>query len=202
MQNMEPPKDAGEGEEKGIPSLFPASSSFLSTRRRRAAQIPLLSLLKSPYLRLPRSADWPKSSRKASPPRPSWFFPAVEVGRASGSPGVSAPAELSRAVPATPGRLELALGAEVARRTERRQRKRRGGATRGGDWRAAGGGARRPATAVRTFRREGRGSQPGGGRLPSRSSAEFRPRCPCSAPTRGKFTPGASGWPAPSGSSP
>lgn len=76
-QNEEPPKDTGEGGEKGIPSPFPAPSLLTSTRRRRAAQFPPSPLLNPPT---EGCQGWPRggrnpSGRAGSPPPPGLVFP-------------------------------------------------------------------------------------------------------------------------------
>lgn len=68
----------GEGGEQGIPSPIPAHSAFISTRRRRVAQIPALSRLQPSHPGLPRSAAQPEESgwqaRPSLSPSPSVGF--------------------------------------------------------------------------------------------------------------------------------
>lgn len=73
MQNEEPPKDAEEGE-RGIPSPFPAHSSSISTRRRRAALIPSSLLFQ---ISLPRAV---KVGRAAEVPPAGLALPCPQVG--------------------------------------------------------------------------------------------------------------------------
>lgn len=94
MQNTEPPKDAGEGEQKGNPS--PSRDALLIYLR--LGESPSLGCPSYPSLKpLPGAAEVASAAAispaaLALPRPPAWFFPAVEVGPGAGVRGESAPA--------------------------------------------------------------------------------------------------------------
>lgn len=86
MQNTEPPKDAGEGEQKGNPS--PSRDALLIYLR--LGESPSLGCPSYPSLKpLPGAAEVASAAAispaaLALPRPPAWFFPAVEVGPGAG----------------------------------------------------------------------------------------------------------------------
>lgn len=119
MQNTEPPKDAGEGEQKGNPS--PSHDALLVYLR--LGESPSLGCPSHPSMKpLPGAAEVGSAAAispaaPALPRPPAWFFPAVEVGPGAGVRGESAPAAGAGKARGLRWPSELALqarGAEVS----------------------------------------------------------------------------------------